>query len=116
MNRYRTIFLALVMGGSMASSAFADVINLAWDANAEPNIAGYRVSYGTSSGNLPNTLDVGNQTSARVAGLTGGQRYYFVVRAYNTSGITSAPSGEVSGVAVGIVSLTSTAASGRLVV
>lgn len=94
-----------------ATPGFAENIKIEWDANPEPNIGGYRVSYGTTSGSHPTTIDVGNQTTALVPALTAGQRYYFVVTAYDTLGLVSPPSTEVSAVALGVVALTSNALS-----
>ena len=69
---------------------------LAWNANTESNIAGYRIEYGTVSGSPSTTIDAGNVTSRTMTGLTAGTTYYFRVIAYNTSGQTSAPSAQVS--------------------
>ena len=74
-------------------------IGLAWDANPEPNIAGYVVMYGTSSRNYTQQIDVGRVTTYAVPGLSTGQRYYLAVKAYNTSGAASTASAEVSGIA-----------------
>src|SRR4051794_3250221 len=74
-------------------------ITLAWDRNTEPNIGGYVVAYGTQPGSHPNTFDVGNTATYQVSNLTAGQKYFFVVSAYNTSRVMSAPSAEVSGIA-----------------
>src|SRR5262245_42225909 len=54
-------------------------VSLAWDANPEPNVAGYRLYYGTSPGNYTSFLDVGTATTATVTNLTDGVTYYFVV-------------------------------------
>jgi hypothetical protein len=69
---------------------------LAWNANTETNIAGYRVHYGTSSGHYTQTLDVGKTTTATLSNLTAGTTYYSAVTAYNTSSLESLPSNEVS--------------------
>ena len=69
---------------------------LAWNANTESNIAGYRIQYGTVSGSPSTTIDAGNVTSRTMTGLTAGTTYYFRVIAYNTSGQTSTPSAQVS--------------------
>jgi hypothetical protein len=110
-NYLRTLFCTVVASLLFATPGFAEIIRLTWNANTEPNLSGYRLSYGTSSGNHPTTVDVGNQTTAQVSGLVPGQRYYFVVRAYASDGSQSGPSNEVSGVALSVVSLTSTATS-----
>ena len=69
---------------------------LAWNANTESNLAGYRVQYGTVSGSPSTTIDVGRVTSRQITGLQPGATYYFRVVAYNTSGQTSTPSAQVS--------------------
>src|SRR5882724_9950305 len=66
-----------------------------WNANPEPDIAGYILSYGTSSGIYTQSINVGNVTTVLVP-LTPGQQYFFVVQAYNTSALVSPFSTEVS--------------------
>ena len=78
-------------------AAHAATLTLAWDPNREPDIAGYVVSWGTQSGVYPNSWNVGNTTIQQVTGLADGTTYYFVVTAYNTSGLMGLPSAEVSG-------------------
>jgi hypothetical protein len=72
----------------------ADTVTAAWDRNSESNIAGYILSYGTQSGTYSTVIDVGNVTSKQIV-LNPGQRYYFVVQAYNTSSLVSPTSAEV---------------------
>jgi hypothetical protein len=79
-----------------ASAAAAQTVTLAWNANTESDLAGYRVQYGTVAGNPSTTVDVGNVTQRQFSGLQAGVTYYFRVRAYNTSDQESAPSAEVS--------------------
>jgi type IV pilus assembly protein PilY1 len=74
-------------------------IKLAWNANTESDLAGYKVYYGTSSKSYTGSVDVGNVTSYTLTGLTQGQTYYVAVTASNTSGSESGYSTEVSGVA-----------------
>src|SRR6187402_1498539 len=76
--------------------AAAQSATLAWNANTEGTLAGYRVQYGTVSGNPSTTVDVGRVTSWAIRGLQAGTTYYFRVVAYNTSGQASAPSAQVS--------------------
>jgi hypothetical protein len=69
---------------------------LAWDLSSSPNIAGYRLYSGTTSGVYSQTSELGNATSTLVSNLVTGKTYFFVVTAYNTMGVESAPSNEVS--------------------
>jgi hypothetical protein len=71
-------------------------VALTWDPNTEPDLAGYKLYVGTASGVYTTTIDVGNMTTHTVAGLQPGATYYFVVTAYNTSGLESGFSNEVS--------------------
>ncbi|OPY79365.1 MAG: Fibronectin type III domain protein [Syntrophorhabdus sp. PtaU1.Bin153] len=70
-------------------------VTLAWNANTESTLAGYRIYYGTVSGNYTSNIDVGNVTTFTVTGLNDGVTYYFAATAYDTSRIESAYSNEV---------------------
>ncbi|MBK7983133.1 MAG: fibronectin type III domain-containing protein [Candidatus Competibacteraceae bacterium] len=65
-------------------SGFAKQVTLAWDANTERNVGGYRIYYGPASRAYTSTVDVGNQTTYTVPNLEEGKPYYFAVTAYNT--------------------------------
>jgi hypothetical protein len=82
------IAIALGVFVSEASAATAS-----WDRNSEPDIAGYRLSYGTEPGAHVTTIDVGNVTTYQFFPPPG-RRYYVVVQAYNTAGELSAKSAE----------------------
>lgn len=71
-------------------------VTLAWDPNSEPDIASYKVYYGTQSGSPSQSSDVGNVTTATIANLDEGTTYFFTVRAINTARLESGPSNEVS--------------------
>jgi hypothetical protein len=71
-------------------------LTLHWDPSSSPGIAGYRVYYGTASGNYTTSVEVGNVTTDTVAGLTGGVTYYFAVTAFDTDGDESDFSNEIS--------------------
>jgi len=86
--------LALTLG-NWASQAEQSV-SLAWDANAETNIVGYRLYYGTTSQGLTNTVDTGGELTATVTGLKEGTTYYFAVTARNSDGLESLPIDQVS--------------------
>src|SRR5438876_3808193 len=87
------LVIALLLG--TASTLHAATATASWDPNSEPDIAGYKLSYGILPGTYTTTVDVGNVTTWTITTLTAGQRYYFVVQAYNTSASTSAMSAEV---------------------
>ncbi len=58
---------------------------LQWDPNQEPDLAGYKVYYGTSSRNYQFYIDAGHQTTCTISNLAAGQTYYFSATAYDTS-------------------------------
>ena len=79
-----------------ATSLLAREVTLAWNANSEPILGGYRLYYGTSSRNYTYVVDVGNQTSYTVFGLEDDKPYYFAVTAYDVARrVESAFSNEV---------------------
>ncbi|MEJ2722090.1 MAG: fibronectin type III domain-containing protein, partial [bacterium] len=61
-------------------------VTVTWEENSEPDIAGYKIYHGPvgQSPGKPDSLDVGNTTSAEIPGFEQGI-YYFMVRAYDTS-------------------------------
>ncbi len=77
-----------------AEAALAETVSLAWNANTEADLKGYRVYYGTSSRNYSTVYDVGNATTYVTPNLGPGT-YYFAVTAYNYSDAESAFSNEV---------------------
>jgi Domain of unknown function (DUF4082)/Fibronectin type III domain len=85
------VFLCLSFG----KLAFSASVTLTWNPNSESDLAGYRIRYGPVPGVHPTSIDVGNQTTYTVSGLSPGT-HYFVVLAYNTSGLQSPLSNEVS--------------------
>jgi hypothetical protein len=89
---------------SLCSPAFGDEITLGWD--PEPSVAGYIVYCGTSSGDYNVAFNIGTNTSQSLDGLQPGQTYYFAIMSYDTNGISSALSGEISYLVPGILKLT----------
>ena len=91
----------LLLGGLLLSSVSAsNSVNLAWDANTEPDLDGYKLNYGTVSGVYTETVDVGlgdrvgNVVNATLSDLEPGT-YYIAVTAYNKEGLESPTSNEV---------------------
>jgi hypothetical protein len=95
-NRRRLLIWGLIILVCSAFEVEAAVVTLAWDLSSSPNIAGYRLYSGTTSGVYGQTIEVGNATSTLVSNLVTGKTYFFTVTAYNTTGVESAPSNEVS--------------------
>ncbi len=87
-----SMMFALAMVAATATAVRAATAS--WDPNTEPDLAGYKLSYGTQPGVYTVVLDVGNVTTYTLnlpAGL-----YYVVVQAYNTAGKLSVKSAEVT--------------------
>lgn len=87
---------ALLLLLSCLSAFAAPSVKLEWDANTEPDLAGYIIYYGLAPGTYTNQTDVGNVTNRTVTNLVAGATYYFVATAYNMSGLESDYSNEVS--------------------
>ena len=95
MKKFR-LFLIMIMVLLMASVCMASDVTLSWDANSEPDIAGYRLYKSLVSGEYSTNdmKDVGNVTTCTFTGLPNGT-YYFVATAYNEDNFESDYSNEV---------------------
>jgi hypothetical protein len=62
---------------------------LEWNPSVSPDVVGYDVYYGGSSGGYTNEVSVGDMTNLTVSGLSDGTSYYFAVRAINIFGLES---------------------------
>ncbi|NKE71371.1 fibronectin type III domain-containing protein [Candidatus Manganitrophus noduliformans] len=76
-------------------TVFAGDATLTWSANAESDLAGYRVYFGTASRTYGPSINVGKTTSYTLTGLAN-QTYFFAVTAYDTAGNESSFSAEVT--------------------
>ena len=92
-NSPRSIPVSLTLSATVAGTA-----SLAWNANSETDLAGYKIYKATSSGaygapvaTLPKTT-----TNYTVTGLQTGTTYFFAITAYDNTGNESPYSGEVS--------------------
>ncbi len=81
---------------SISESLTENGATVTWDANTESDLSGYKVYYGTSSGNYFDVIDVGNTTSFLINGLLIETTYFFAVTAFDFSGNESEFSDEVS--------------------
>jgi hypothetical protein len=73
-------------------------LTLAWDPNTEPDLAGYKIYYGTRSEDYDVAIDVGHVMQYTVWGLEPETRYYLALTAYDTSWNESDFSWEVSAI------------------
>jgi hypothetical protein len=69
---------------------------LHWEANTEPDLAGYKVYMGTASKVYGAPITLGKVTTFTTAKLTSGRRYFFAITAYDTANNESGFSNEVS--------------------
>jgi parallel beta-helix repeat protein len=70
-------------------------ITLNWHANSEDCLGGYKIYYGTASGNYWTPRIVGNVTSYKLTGLSSGTSYYIVISSMNSVGMASPKSTEI---------------------
>lgn len=104
-----TLFLIIVLalfGGIVSTSAMASEVTLAWDANSESNLAGYKLFYKTGSpeapydgtglfeGDSPITINLADleMVSAptfKLTGLEEGKTYYLALTAFDTDSLES---------------------------
>jgi hypothetical protein len=92
-----TITILLIVGMVLLPSCLlAADVHLAWNANTESDLAGYKIHYGTSSTNLTSSVNAGNVTNYTVTGLSLGTTYFFAATAYDASGTESGFSNIVS--------------------
>ena len=88
--------LLLICIGPGSTQGFAAQVTLAWDANTDPAVAGYKLYYGTASRTYGTPVDVGKVTQYTLAGIQEGVNAYFAVTAYDASRKESAFSTELA--------------------
>ena len=83
-----TFFFILMSTFILAGNAHSGGVTLAWDEVVQPDnpVEGYRVYYGTDGQSYPNKGYDDTETTCTISGLNPGQKYYFVVTAYNSFG------------------------------
>jgi dockerin type I repeat protein/fibronectin type III domain protein len=89
----------------LPSAVSAGTIKLAWDPVGDPDLSGYKVYYGTSSGVYTNSTPTGTQASVDLTNLQDCRVYYLAVKAVDASGNESmAYSNEISGMSAPVPS------------
>ena len=92
----RCLGAALLVSALTASVQGQNSVTLAWDPSPGSSIAGYRLYEGAASGSYTNVIATGKATTATVSSLVSGTTYYFAVTAFDTIGLESAFSSEIS--------------------
>lgn len=88
------LFCSLLAIASAPARAGVSV-TLSWNGNAESDLAGYRVHYGTLAAPYTQMVDV-QTTSTEIPNLVAGKTYLFAVTAYNTAGVESGYSSPIA--------------------
>ena len=70
----------------LAGPVYGAQVTIAWDANTDPEVTGYRLYHGTASGQYASLSDVSNQTACTLGGLEAGTTYFFAATAYDSQG------------------------------
>src|SRR5215472_2942402 len=100
LSRMRNSLLMLLTGSALAFGTLSSIatgnVTLAWDANPDPSVAGYKLYYGTTSGSYGTVISAGTATTATASNLTEGATYYFAATDYDTNGFESDFSTEVA--------------------
>jgi len=97
---------SIVQGGFIVSFVFllissnviAGTLIITWSPNAESDLAGYKIYFGTQSHLYTDVIDVGNVDSYEFDFLTDSVQYYFALSAYDHWNNESSLSLEVSGI------------------
>lgn len=102
------VFVFILFFSVCPLKAHAGQATLSWGASSSTAVTGYRLYYGTASGNYTQNVDAGNVTTFTVGNLTDGQTYYFAAKAYDAAGNLSGYSNETSAVISSVSKLTVT--------
>jgi hypothetical protein len=84
----------ILLAGTWQAAA-ASHITLAWNANPESDIAGYKVYSGTNSRVYPGVVDIGKRTTVTLSNLVSGRTYFLALTAYDTTALESDFSEEI---------------------
>jgi hypothetical protein len=87
----RSVVRKLIVGFLLIfTSAMAGDLKVSWQANSEPDLAGYFVYYGARTGFYRYRLSVGRQTEYTIRGVAPGETYFIAVTAADNAGNESA--------------------------
>jgi len=86
----------MMLAGGASQAVGAESLQLEWDVNPEPDLAGYRIYFRTAYESYGQGIDTGLATTATMSNLVPGMTYFFAVTAYNAAGLESPNSGEIT--------------------
>jgi len=89
------VWIAALLILACGVPAFAADVTLSWDPNDEWDLAGYKLYYGAASGAYGAPITLGIQTTFTINNLPPGT-YFFALTAFNTRGLESGFSNEVT--------------------
>jgi hypothetical protein len=93
---YNSFVIGILIAAAQVCAFAAGSVTLTWIPSTDTNVVGYNVYYGGTSGDYTNKISTANTTNTVVSGLTQGVTYYFVVTAYDSSGLESPFSNQAS--------------------
>ncbi len=95
---FKKLLLLIVMLCCTSPLAHAATVTLAWDANTESDLAGYKLYYGDmprAQEDYSQSVTIGNKDASTWELSLEPGVYYFAITAYDSSGNESAPSTEL---------------------
>jgi hypothetical protein len=93
-HRFFVNFCSVLILLAAAFGVSAQSVTFAWDPVG--GVAGYKLYQGGATRVYTNSINAGNATQTRVSGLIVGKTYYFAATAYNSSGVESDYSSEIT--------------------
>jgi hypothetical protein len=93
LDRLFLLFYLILLG---TDAVFAQSVAITWNSNTEPDIAGYKIYFGTAPRNYDHSIDVNRITEYAISALPDTGLYYFAVTAYDLTGNESSYSEEVT--------------------
>jgi hypothetical protein len=94
-NKSMKFFIVLMILVGPTSLLWAEEAHLTWNPSPDADVVGYKIYYGTESGQYSESIDVGNTSSHTLSVSTPGL-HYFAVTAYKVGHYESGFSNEVS--------------------
>jgi hypothetical protein len=90
---FSLIFIAMIL--LISPNAFSAQVTLELESNGQLFPEGYKLYYGTTSGNYDYIIDIGNTNEYTVINLETDNTYYFASTAYDVFGLESTLSNEI---------------------